>query len=132
MADHISNSEPSVGSLIKGIVHDVEDLTRQQFRLFRKEIKQDVDQAKEGAAFLSGGALILLVGAVLLGIMLAQLLDMAGVPSWAAYGIIGVLAACIGGGLCLAGQKKIAKMSPPGEKSLEALEENVQCLTHPK
>lgn len=133
MADQVSTgSDQSVGTLVKGIVHDVENLTRQQLKLFRTEISQDMQKAKEGAAFLSGGALALLVGAILLGIMLAELLDMAGLPDWASYGIVGILAACIGGALCLAGQKKFERAVPPAERSLEALEENVECLTHPK
>jgi protein-S-isoprenylcysteine O-methyltransferase Ste14 len=132
MADQVSSNEQSVGSLIKDIIHDVEQLTQQQFKMFRREIKEDVTQAKEGAAFLSSGFLILLIGGVLLGIMLAQLLIAAELPAWAAYGLIGILAAIVGAILCFAGQQKLKAAVPPAEESIEALEENVKCLTHPK
>lgn len=133
MADRVSTpNDQNVGSLIKDIVSDLEKLTKQQFKMFRSEIKDDLKKTETGATILGGGLTLLLVGAVLLGIMFGELLNSTGLDRWAAYGLVGVVAACVGAMLCYAGRQKFKGAVPPGEDSVEALEENVKCLTHPK
>lgn len=133
MADRVSTSDDqSVGSLIKDIVGDLEKLTKQQFKMFRSEIKEDLQKTEEAVTILSGGLTLILVGAVLLGIMFGELLNSTGLERWAAYGLVGVVAACIGAILCYAGRQKFKGAVPPVEDSVEALEENIKCLTHPK
>jgi uncharacterized membrane protein YqjE len=133
MADRVSTpNDQSVGALIKDIVGDLEKLTKQQFKMFRSELKDDLQKTEEGVTILSGGLMLILVGAVLLGIMCGELLNSTGLERWAAYGLVGVVAACIGAILCYAGRQKFKGAVPPAETSVEALEENVKCLTHPK
>jgi hypothetical protein len=74
------------------------------------------------------------VGGLLLFFMLVYLLNwaFAGLPLWACYLIVGVLAAGIGGGLLFAAIRKLQSVSAVPEKSIEALKENVQWIRNPK
>lgn len=52
MADRMQTSsppgaEPSVTSLLSGIVNDAQELIKQQLLLFRHELKDDVNKARE-------------------------------------------------------------------------------------
>ena len=129
-----TSPEPSVTGLVTGIVHDVQQLLQQQLALFKHEIKENVRKSKEAAVLMGLGIGIGSVGGLLLFFMLAHLLNwaFAGLPLWVCYLIVGVLGAAVGGGLLFAGLKKLQSVSAVPEQSIEALKENVQCLTNPK
>ena len=52
MADRLqttqTGSEPTVTSLLSGIVNDAQELIKQQLDLFKHELKDDVKRAKKG------------------------------------------------------------------------------------
>ncbi|HEV3444964.1 MAG TPA: phage holin family protein [Gemmataceae bacterium] len=129
-----TSPEPSVTGLVTGIVHDVQQLMQQQLALFKHEIKENLQRSKEAAVLMGLGIGIGSVGGLLLFFMLVYLLNwaFAGLPLWACYLIVGVLAAGIGGGLLFAAIRKLQSVSAVPEKSIEALKENVQWIRNPK
>ena len=129
-----TQNEPSLTELVKGIVDDVQDLTKQQFALLKQELKEDMRKTGQAAMPMAVGLPIAFVGVLILAIALSQLLDWVfpALPLWLAYGIVGVVFTVAGVGLFLAGQKKIESFNPLPDRSLEALKENVQCLTNPE
>jgi len=129
-----TSPEPSVTGLVTGIVHDVQQLLQQQLALFKHEIKENLQRSKEAAVLMGLGIGIGSVGGLLLFFMLVYLLNwaFAGLPLWACYLIVGVLAAGIGGGLLFAAIRKLQSVSAVPEKSIEALKENVQWIRNPK
>jgi len=127
-----------VGPLVSGIVQDLERLAQQHIRLFKKDIESDFQKLRTGAFSLGIGLGVALVGALLLGIALAELILLA-FPAenqasyrWLAYGIIGILITGVGAALLLTGQKEVQAAAPIADKTVNALEEDVKWLKNPK
>jgi len=127
-------SEPSVTTLVTGIIHDAEELFKQQVALVRTEIRDDFRKTKEGALSLALGLGVGALGALLLCFALVYLLAWAvpQVPLWVWFGVIGVLLAAGGGAMIYAGTKKFESFNPLPDQSAQALRENVQWLTNRK
>jgi len=138
MATTLQNpSDASMVSLVSGIVDDVQELIVQQVKLTRAEIGSDLRKAGEIAIIFATGAGILLLGAILACLMLVYLLhwltsparsDLASVPLWACFGIVGAAFGVLGGSLIAAGKKKLDATSLLPEQAANALKENVECL----
>ena len=129
-----THNEPSLTNLVKGIIDDVQDLTKQQFALLKQEIKEDMTKTRKAAMPMVIGMVVAFVGTLLLAHMLALLLGWVfpTLPLWAAYGIVGLLVTGTGIGLFFVGEKQFETFNPLPDRSLEALKENVECLTNPK
>jgi len=142
MATEVQNhSEQSFTSLVSGIVNDVQDLVKQQLKLTRKEIEDDLRKTKEAASLWALGVGTLVFAAFELCLMLALLLhwlasppstDPAAIPLWGCFGIVGVVLFAAGLALVLAGRKQFRAVHPLDNQATEALKENVQWLTNPK
>jgi len=125
--------EPSMTSLVSGIITDAQDLIKQQLDLVRHEIQEDVRKAKEAAASLALGLGVAAVGAILFGTMFVYLLhEMAGLPLWASFGIVGGIMLVVGLVLTYLAKKEAETINPLEGESAKALEENVQWITKPK
>jgi hypothetical protein len=135
-----SPPEPSVSSLVSGIIDDAQELLKQQVTLFRQEILTDLKKTRDASSAVAAGAAVCIPGALAFCLMIAHLLhwltspagsDPASIPLWACYAIAGALFAVVGGGLIYAGIRKFESFNPLPEQSVEALKENVQWLTNP-
>jgi hypothetical protein len=129
-----THNEPSLTDLVKGIIDDVQDLTKQQFTLLKQEIKEDMSKTRRAAMPMLVGLIVAFIGVLLLAHGLAQLLFylLPAIHQWGAYSIAGALVTGLGVGLFIAGEKQFEKFNPLPDRSLEALKENVECLTNPK
>jgi hypothetical protein len=120
--------QPSLTSLVSGIVQDVQQLVRQEINLARTEVKQEWEKAKTAAGALMAGVVLLAVGGVLLCFMLVYLINYFGVPLWGCFGIVGGVFTHFG--LLLAGmgyaQARRVSVNPP--QTAETLKENVQWI----
>jgi uncharacterized membrane protein YqjE len=98
-------SDQSTASLVIGILDDLENLVKQQFRLTKSEIELEVyEKALELMTFTAGLAL-LLVAAILLSLGLVHLLhwslsdtvnDVSRFPLWVCHMVIGSVVGVIG------------------------------------
>jgi len=132
MATDLQNgTETSVTGLVKGIIEDVQQLTKQQFTLFKQELQEDFTKTRHAALPMVIGLGVALIGTLLFGITLAEILALY-VPRWAAFAI--VTAVLLGSGLILffVGQKQFQTFNPLPDRTLDALKENVQCVTNPE
>jgi hypothetical protein len=133
--DQPAGTEASMTGLVGGVIDDLQQLMKQQFALLKEEVKEDLTKTRQAATPLLIGVGLLSIGALVLGLTLAHLLEWAfrpHLPLWGAFAIVtGVL---VGTGLALfvAGQKKFQAFNPLPDRTLDALKENVQCLTSPK
>jgi len=127
-------AEPSVTSLVSGIIVDAQRLIQQQFAMFRHEIRTDVRKAKEGALGLVLGLGITLIGGVLLALMLSLALQEAvpGLPLWTCFGIVGAALTILGGIVVYASIKKLESFDPLSDQAAESLKENWQWKSNQK
>jgi uncharacterized membrane protein YqjE len=129
--DMQTGNEPSLASLVKGIIDDVQILTKQQLELLKQELKEDASKTAHAAMPLVVGGVVSLIGLLLLGHALAWALVTLGLHTWVAYLIVGGAITGLGVALVFMGLAKFRTFNPLPDRSLEALKENVECLTHP-
>lgn len=130
MPEHVhTDSSPSMSSLVGGIVHDAQQLIRQEMTLARREIQQELDKAKTAAVSFGAAVAVLALGAVLLSFMLVYLLsEMAGLPWWASFAIVGGVLAVVGGILLAVAKNQASEVSLMPRQTVETMRENVQWL----
>jgi hypothetical protein len=123
----------SVTALVSGIVRDAELLLKQQFDLFKTELRQDAHYVEISTEVLCAGAFIGFVGLLLLGNALSLGLEAAwpDLPLWAWYAIVGAVVLVVGTVLTIAGVVKLHSVNPLPAKTAEGLKENFQWKTKP-
>jgi protein-S-isoprenylcysteine O-methyltransferase Ste14 len=122
-------SETSVATLLSGIVADAQELVRQEIALARQEVREEISTAKDAGIKLGIAGAVLAIGGLLLVLTLAQALaDLFNWPTWAGYGLVGVVLAIVGYFLLSAAQKRLKEVHPVPEKTVETLKENVEWL----
>jgi hypothetical protein len=135
------HTEPSLASLVGGIINDLQDLIKQQLKLTRQEIEADLRKTKEGASILALAVGFLLLSTLMFCLMLSWLIhwlaspantDPASIPLWVCHLIVGALLLIPGIFLAVTGKKKIEQINPVQSPATEALKENVQWMTTPK
>jgi uncharacterized membrane protein YqjE len=136
MADRIHTSpEPTVTSLVGGIVSDAQDLVKQQLQLFKHELKDDMNRAREAMPSLGLGVGVAAAAIFLFGLTLAHLLNWsfgdAHLPLWGCYAIVTVVFGVVGVALLNFAKKNLESL-PMSHEAAEATKENVEWLTKPK
>jgi protein-S-isoprenylcysteine O-methyltransferase Ste14 len=121
--------DTSVASLLGGIVGDAQELVRQEIALARQEIREEISTAKDAGIKLAIAGAVLGVGGLLLVLMLAQgLADLLNWPTWAGYGVVGLVLAIVGYILLSSAQKRMKQIKPVPEKTVETMKENVAWI----
>jgi hypothetical protein len=130
MATDIHNaSEPSLASLVSGIINDAQTLIKQEMALARREFTEEIKQTKQAAVSLALGVGVAALGGLLLLLMLVYLLhEEAGLKVWWSYGIVGGLALIIGLSLLLVAKARASEISLVPPQTAETMKENVQWI----
>jgi len=135
--------QPSITRLVQGIVGDVGDLIKQEFRFAQAELKSDFHKTGETLRIFGIAIGVASLGLVVLSLMLVHLLhwltipaganpDPAGLPLWACHGIIAFLFLAVGGILFLAGKHKLQSFNPLPDQTVETVKENLEWITSSK
>jgi Putative Actinobacterial Holin-X, holin superfamily III len=127
-----SPPQPSVTSLVGGILNDVQDLLKQQVELIGKEIKDDINKSMGAAIWLAAGAGVAAMGALLLCITIALALDYF-IPEfhwWGGFAIVGGILTIVGLVTLYAAIKKFETLKAMPE-SVQAIKETVEWQTTP-
>lgn len=124
-----ADANQGIASLVGGLIEDSQRLFRQEVALARHEMQEQWDRAKTAGAMLSSGLAVLALAGILLGIMVAKLLVLAGLPEWAGYAISGVAFAIIGGALMATGAAKLNQVSLVPPQTAETLREDVETIS---
>jgi len=120
-------------SLLGGILHDAQDLFRQQIALFRREIRDDLCKTRDATIMIMAGIVVLAVGAVFFMTMLPLLLNwlVPSIPLWGCFGIVGLVGLVPGGLLIFLAVRRLQSIDPLHNPSVEALKENLKWTTPP-
>jgi len=129
-----TGQEPSVAALATGIIHDFQELVKQQLELFKHELKADVRKTREVATSLALGLVLLSLGGIVVCLGLGELLFWLApvLHRFGAYLIVGGLVTAIGAGLSYYGYQEFRASNLLPEESAEALKENLEWTTKPK
>lgn len=120
-------------ALVSGIIHDAEELIKQQVTLLKHDVRTEIRQTKEAVTSLALGAAILGLGAVLLSFTLVYLLSwlVPTVPLWVWFLVFGLVEAAVGGVLVYAGVRQVSELRAVPDNSVQALRENLRWTTRP-
>ena len=130
MADRIATDDsPSMASLLGGIVSDLQTLIRQEVALAKTEAVREWDKAKSAAGSLAAGVATLALGGLLLLLTVVCVLhEVAGLPWWASFLIVGGALAVLGLVLFYTGRNKAARVHVIPPQTAETMRENVQWI----
>jgi len=130
MADRIpTESSPSVASLLGGIVSDLQTLIRQEMALAKSEMVREWDKAKTAAGSMASGAGVLALGGFFLCVTIVCVLrEVAGLPWWASFLIVGGVLTTVGAVLFFIGRSRAAEVHVVPPQTVETLKEDVQWI----
>ena len=123
--------EPSMASLLGGIVNDAQALIKQELALAKREVTDDLNKAKQAAISLGIGIGIAALGGLLLVFMLVYLLHWASserLPLWGCYGIVGATQVILGSGVFFFGKKRAGALHLMPEQTIAAMKDNVAWI----
>ncbi len=118
-------STESLGTIVTGIVKDLQDVVRGEVQLAKAEIKEDVSSLGKSAAMIVGGAFLALVGFMFVMLGVTYLLNKS-MQMWLAAGIVGVLLLIIGIIAAMAGKNKLSAANLKPEQTIDSLKEDQQ------
>jgi hypothetical protein len=142
-SDIQSANEPSMASLVNGIISDGQELMKQQFQLLRAEVRDDFKKTREAAFPLVAGAIVSFVGAIFLGLTAVYLLYWACNPTpgpgfverfplWGCYAVVTGVVLALGLGMVVYGRQKFASFNPLPDETAKGVQETLEWKTNPK
>ncbi|MDR4480595.1 MAG: phage holin family protein [Nitrospira sp.] len=95
----MDNPHPiSIAALATGLVDDLRRLVSQEIRLAQHEMQLELRKVAKGLLHAALGIILSLVAISLFLVMLVHIVHTyAGMPLWACYGLVAVIAAALGG-----------------------------------
>ena len=120
----------SIGTVLKDIVGNVQQIVRSEIRLASAEVRQEVRKAGQGAALLmAGGAVaVLSLGCVLIAAISALATIVA---LWIAALIVAAVAGVAGAIFVAAGMKRIRQITITPTRTLATIEESIPWTKAP-
>ena len=130
MADRIPTESPqSMASLLGGIASDIQTLVRQEITLAKTEMLREWDKAKTAAGSMAVGAAVLALGGFFLCVtVVCVLAEVAKLPWWASFLIVGGALAVLGLVLFYTGKNKAAQVNVIPPQTAETMRENAQWI----
>ncbi|HEV3258360.1 MAG TPA: phage holin family protein [Gemmataceae bacterium] len=122
-----TDAQPSMASLVSGIINDAQQLIRQEVTLARREMEEELNKAKAAAISFGMAIPFGVFGALMLCFMVVSLLNLA-LPPWASFAIVGGVLVLTSVVLFLMAKNKMDKVSLVPRQTVESMKENVQWI----
>ena len=119
----------SIPSLVRGVLHDIRSLIREEIALARVEFREQAERVR-GVATAFGIALVALAfgGTFLLIALAIGVADLFDWPVWAGFLAVAVLLS-VGGFVMLAsGRRQLRQVHPVPEETVSTLKENSEWI----
>jgi hypothetical protein len=128
MADMMNGSRPSMTSLIVGLLADLRALAVQEFRLASHEVREELGKARSAGISLALGAGLSVLSGLLLILMIVHMLNAAGLPLWASYGLVGLVLGGSGVALLMKAKTKAGDIHVVPIRTVQTMKENVSWI----
>jgi hypothetical protein len=122
-SDPNASSGPGVGTLVSGVIEDLQAIVRGEVQLAKAEIREDASRIGSGAAMIAGGALVGLVGFIFLMLGVTYLLNKS-IEMWLAAGIVGLVLLAIAAAVALSGRSRVRAVNLTPVQTIDSLKEN--------
>jgi len=120
-----TSTQESLGTIVTGIVEDLQGIVRGEVQLAKTELKEDASSLGKGAGMIAAGALVALVGFIFLMLGVTYLLNKS-FQMWIAAGIVGLVLLLIGVIAAMAGKKTMSAANLKPQKTIDSLKEDQQ------
>jgi uncharacterized membrane protein YqjE len=118
-----SESAESIGSLLSGLLQDLQELVRGEFTLARAEVREELASAGKGVGLLAGSALIGVTGFIFAMLALTYLLNQE-MRMWIAAGIVGLSLLVIAAILFYVGKSRLSATNLKPDQTIDSLKED--------
>ena len=122
---HRTGAPEGLGSLITGIIKDLQDLMRAEVQLAKTELREDAGALAKALAFIAAGAFIGLVGFIFLIQAIVWILDEF-MNDWIAAGVVALALLLIAAILAMSGRSKLSQANIKPEQTIDTLKEDQQ------
>jgi uncharacterized membrane protein YqjE len=117
-------AEPKLAELLKDLASDSAVLVRQEIGLAKAELRTTAQSYVRGAAMMAaGGAVLLLAGLTLTAFLVVLIGSLIG-NYWLAALLVGLFFTLVGGGLILAGKRRLDETPVTPETTVQTLQDN--------
>ena len=119
----------SFPEVLQDIVGNLQEIVRSEFRLAKTELKEEAAKAAKPAASFGVGLVLGFygIGFLLLACVYGLSTVMAG---WLAALLVGTILAIVAIALMSSSGKKLKRVNPTPDKTIQSIEENVQWAKH--
>jgi Flp pilus assembly protein TadB len=122
------SDKQSLGTLVSGVTEDISTLLRGEIELAKTELRDTARTAGQGSGLLVGAGVTAFLGLIFLLLTAAWGLVQAGLPYWAAFGIVTLVLIIVAVILGLVGKKQLEKVKAP-ERSQASIEKTKAVLS---
>ena len=122
------SDKQSLGTLVSGVTEDLSALVRGEIELMRTELRDTAKTAGRGSGLLIGAGVVAFLAVIFLLLTAAWGLVQAGLPTWAAFGIVTLVLIIIAVVLGLVGRNQLEQVKGP-ERSQASLEKTKAVLS---
>ena len=123
-----SDSDRSIGTIIKDLTADVSNLIRSEIALLKLELKESAAKLGTGGVLLGAAVFLGLIGIAFLFVTLTLGLVALGVPAWISSLIVTVLLFIAAAVLALMGKKKLATVNFVPNESIDHIRTDIDTL----
>lgn len=123
-----TDSDRSLGSIIKDLTADLSNLVRSEIALLKLELKESAAKLGTGGVLLGAAAFLGLVGIAFMFVTLTLGLVALGVPAWISALIVTVLLFIGAIVLALMGKKKLATVNFVPNESIDHIRTDIDTL----
>ena len=124
----MTDSERSVGTIVKELMADISTLFRSEIALLKFEFKDMVAKMGGGAAMFAGALFLAIFGIGFLFVTLVLVLVALHVAAWLSTLIVTILLFVGAGILALLGKKKFAAVEFVPTKSVEQIKSDIETI----
>lgn len=117
----------STSEIVQDIVNNLRDIVRSELQLAKTEVGQKGKRIGKAAGMLAAGGAIAAVAALLIVATCTAALATV-MPVWVACLIMAVLLGAIGGGMLMAGRRRLRQTSVVPVQTISSLKEDVEWL----
>lgn len=114
-----------LGSLVTGIVEDLQRIVRGEVQLAKTELKEDLSSVSKGIAAAAIGGIIVFVGFIFLMLAVTFLINK-WLDLWISAGIVAIVLLVIGIIALLIGKQRLSASNLKPEQTIESLKEDQQ------
>src|SRR5947208_1764629 len=123
-----TESDRTLGQIIKELTADFSTLFRSEIALLKLEVKDTVAKLGGGAAMFATAAFIALFGVAFLFVTITLGLVALGVPAWLSSLIVTVVLFVVAGVLAMMGKKKFAQVNFVPSESVQQIKADVEAI----